>query len=213
MIWTSSSIPCLQTISPLGKHRKGMCYTGGMSMNNYVVTWLNHTNTHAPILKSPESIGVVSFCIIWRFVILFRVSCLIILYKRKHTFFHLPHCLFPSLPPSLPPREGTKWVVQYGAIDHMPSYCWSRGVVVLFFSNCTTHVVPPLLPTLSHPPSFPPFLSLGLPLKCTHIACLLLPAVFAGFLMHSTCDVYKKKKEKEEKKVVIYILQLMYYCT
>ena len=76
------------------------------------------------------------------------------------------------------------------------------------------HVVPPLLPPLSHPPSFPPFLSPGLPLKYTHIACLLLPTVFAGFLMRSTCDVYKKKKEKEEtRKEVIYILQLMYYCT
>ena len=35
-------------------------------------------------------------------------------------------------------------MVQYGAIDHVPSYNLSRGVV-LFFPNCTTHVVPPLV--------------------------------------------------------------------
>ena len=34
-------------------------------------------------------------------------------------------------------------MVQYGAIDHVPSYNLSRGVV-LFFPNCATHVVPPL---------------------------------------------------------------------
>ena len=34
-------------------------------------------------------------------------------------------------------------MVQYGAIDHVPSYNLSRGVV-LFFPNCTTRVVPPL---------------------------------------------------------------------
>ena len=180
MIWTSSSMPCLQTTSPLGKHRKGMCYTGGMSMNNYVVTWLNHTNTHAPILKLPESIGVVAFCIIWCLVILFRVSCLIILYKRKHTFVHLPHCLFPSLPPSLPPslsppRGGTTWVVQYGVIDHVPSYNLSRGVVV-FFSNCTMHVVPPLLPPLSLtlPLSLPSFLQASPSNAHTLLACYYL---------------------------------------
>ena len=42
------------------------------------------------------------------------------------------------------PRGGTTQVVQYGAIDHVPSYNLSRGVV-LFVPNCTTHVVP-LLP-------------------------------------------------------------------
>ena len=34
-------------------------------------------------------------------------------------------------------------MVQYGAIDHVPSYKLSRGVV-LFSANCTTRVVPPL---------------------------------------------------------------------
>ena len=40
-------------------------------------------------------------------------------------------------------RGGTTRVVQYGAIDHVPSYKLSRGVV-LFSANCTTRVVPPL---------------------------------------------------------------------
>ena len=40
-------------------------------------------------------------------------------------------------------RGSTTQVVQYGAIDHVPSYNLSHGVV-LFFSNCTTCVVPPL---------------------------------------------------------------------
>ena len=35
-------------------------------------------------------------------------------------------------------------MVQYGAIDHVPSYNLSHGVV-LFVPNCTTRVVPPLL--------------------------------------------------------------------
>ena len=35
-------------------------------------------------------------------------------------------------------------MVQYGAIDHMPPYNLSRGVV-LFFPNGTIHVVPPLI--------------------------------------------------------------------
>ena len=38
-------------------------------------------------------------------------------------------------------------MVQYGAIDHVPSYNLSRGVV-LFFPNCTTCVVPPLTTTV-----------------------------------------------------------------
>ena len=40
-------------------------------------------------------------------------------------------------------RGGTTRVVQYGAIDHVLSYNLSRGVL-LFVSNCTTRVVPPL---------------------------------------------------------------------
>ena len=40
-------------------------------------------------------------------------------------------------------RGGTTRVVQYGAIDHVLLYKLSRGVV-LFSTNCTTRVVPPL---------------------------------------------------------------------
>ena len=35
-------------------------------------------------------------------------------------------------------------MVQCGAIDHVLPYYLSSDVVLLFFSNCTTHVVSPL---------------------------------------------------------------------
>ena len=52
-------------------------------------------------------------------------------------------------------RGGTTRVVQYGAIDHVPSYYLSRGIVLFF-----PHIVPPLTVALHlfiSSSSFPPF--------------------------------------------------------